>query len=67
MGAFEYTREAWEAEAGMRAEVRGFVVDASEQWEPTLDREHDDYRWCGLDDACALLYWPEPRELLRSL
>ncbi len=25
------------------------------------------YRWCGLDEAVELLYWPEPREVVREL
>ena len=36
-------------------------------WEPELDWEHDAYRWCGADEAVELLYWPEPRELVRDL
>ena len=36
-------------------------------WEPTLDWEHDEARWCSCDEAEALLYWPEPREVLREL
>ena len=67
IGGFEYTREDWEPDAGLHFSVRAFVADAPAGWEPQLDDEHDDYRWCGIDDACALLYWPEPRELLRLL
>ena len=44
-----------------------FLVDVPDGWEPMLDHEHDDYRWCSRDDAVALLYWPEPKELLRDL
>ena len=48
--------------------VRCFLVDAPAGWEPQLDQEHDDYRWCSRDDAIALLAWPEPRETcVRSL
>jgi 8-oxo-dGTP pyrophosphatase MutT (NUDIX family) len=47
--------------------VESFVADAPTDWEPTLDWEHDDYRWCTRDEAVELLYWPEPREILRSL
>jgi dATP pyrophosphohydrolase len=35
-------------------------------WEPTLDEEHVEYRWCGVDDAVALLRYPEPREAVRA-
>ena len=47
--------------------VTCFTVEAPLRWEPTLNEEHDDYRWCDVDQAEALLYWPEPRELLRAL
>jgi 8-oxo-dGTP pyrophosphatase MutT (NUDIX family) len=45
--------------------VHGFATDAPPGWEPTLNDEHDEYRWCTLDDALALLKWPEPREVVR--
>jgi len=32
-----------------------------------LNDEHDDYRWCARDEAIALLHWPEPKALLRTL
>jgi 8-oxo-dGTP pyrophosphatase MutT (NUDIX family) len=44
-----------------------FVVDAPAGWEPELNDEHDGYRWCGADEAEALLRWPEPRELAARL
>jgi 8-oxo-dGTP pyrophosphatase MutT (NUDIX family) len=47
--------------------VECFVAEAPEAWEPTLDWEHDDYRWCTREEGADLLYWPEPAELLRSL
>ncbi|MDP8911445.1 MAG: NUDIX pyrophosphatase [Actinomycetota bacterium] len=47
--------------------VECFAVEAPCGWEPALDWEHDDYRWCGAEEALELLYWPEPREVLRSL
>jgi len=67
IGGFEYVREAWERDPGMRVDVRAFLVDAPPGWEPQLDHEHDAYRWCSRDDALELLYWPEPRELLRAV
>jgi 8-oxo-dGTP pyrophosphatase MutT (NUDIX family) len=48
-------------------EVRAFVVEVPPGWEPTLNDEHDEYRWCGREDAAALLHWPETRELVRAL
>ena len=47
--------------------VETFIVDVAPEWEPTLDWEHDDYRWLPRDEAAELLYWPEPAALLRSL
>jgi 8-oxo-dGTP pyrophosphatase MutT (NUDIX family) len=47
--------------------VETFLVEVPTDWEPTLDWEHDDYRWLPRDEAAALLYWPEPAALLRSL
>lgn len=65
---FTYTKEDWEPHAGIGlVRVDCFVAEAPAAWEPELDREHDDYRWCGADEAAELLFWPEPRELLRRL
>ena len=44
-----------------------FLVDVPHGWEPALNDEHDGYRWCSRDEAVELLYWPEPKELIRSL
>ena len=67
IGGFEYVREDWEAEVGRTVAVRAFVVDAPAGWEPRLDHEHDEYRWCGAGQAAELLFWPEPAALLRAL
>ncbi|MGH3049323.1 MAG: NUDIX domain-containing protein, partial [Gaiellaceae bacterium] len=47
--------------------VTCFVADAPDDWEPTLDWEHDDYRWCAPDEAARTLRWPETAEALRRL
>jgi dihydroneopterin triphosphate diphosphatase len=67
LGDFTYVREAWENDPGLRVQVEAFLVDVEADWEPQLDHEHDDYRWCSRDDAIELLFWPEPAALLRSL
>jgi 8-oxo-dGTP pyrophosphatase MutT (NUDIX family) len=67
LGEFTYVRESWEEEAGLRVHVGAFLADVEPGWEPQLDREHDDYRWLGREEAADLLYWPEPADLLRSL
>jgi dATP pyrophosphohydrolase len=44
-----------------------FVADVEASWEPALNEEHDDYRWCTREEAAALLHWPEPREIVLEL
>jgi 8-oxo-dGTP pyrophosphatase MutT (NUDIX family) len=67
---YDYTLEDWEprhAPAGGQIHVECFLAEAPADWEPSLDWEHDEYRWCGVEEAVALLYWPEPREVLEEL
>jgi 8-oxo-dGTP pyrophosphatase MutT (NUDIX family) len=45
--------------------VHAFATEAPADWEPTLNDEHDEHRWCTLDDALALLEYEEPREVVR--
>jgi dATP pyrophosphohydrolase len=44
-----------------------FAAEAPPGWEPTLNEEHDEYRWCWAEEAVRLLYWPEPREIVVAL
>jgi 8-oxo-dGTP pyrophosphatase MutT (NUDIX family) len=44
-----------------------FRASAPAGWEPRLDDEHVDYRWCDADEAFALLEYPEPREAVREV
>ena len=67
---FSYLPESWEPrrrgdEGGVNVEC--FLAEAPAGWEPELDWEHDDYRWCALDEALELLFWPEPRDVLRGI
>jgi dATP pyrophosphohydrolase len=48
-------------------QVQAFLVDVEPDWEPTLNEEHDEYRWCTREEAAALLHWPETRELVHEL
>ena len=41
-----------------------FAAEAPAVWEPVLDEEHVEYRWCSEPDALALLHYPEPRVAL---
>ena len=47
--------------------VYSFAAEAPSGWEPTLNEEHDEYRWTTVDEAVALLHWPETREAVRRL
>jgi 8-oxo-dGTP pyrophosphatase MutT (NUDIX family) len=55
------------AERQTEVPVDVFVADAAPGWEPTLNDEHDDYRWATAEEAEALLFWPEPRAVVRRL
>lgn len=48
-----------------RVQVGWFRVEAPPAWEPSLDAEHVDLRWCSAAAAVELLFWPEPREAVR--
>ena len=67
---YDYSLEEWEHRYDHQRgsiHVECFLAEAPAGWEPKLDWEHDAYRWCGADEAAELLFWPEPREVLRSL
>jgi dATP pyrophosphohydrolase len=44
-----------------------FSASASAGWEPTLDDEHVDYRWCDAEEALRVLFYEEPRAALRAV
>jgi len=46
--AFVYEPADFEVNGG---DVRAFAADAPAGWEPTLNDEHDVYRWCSFDEA----------------
>jgi 8-oxo-dGTP pyrophosphatase MutT (NUDIX family) len=48
-------------------EVRAFLVEVPDGWEPTLNEEHDEYRWCSPAEAAELFRWPETVELALEL
>ena len=47
--------------------VTCFVTAAPDEWEPSLDGEHDAHRWCTPADALAMLRWPGTAKGLRAL
>jgi dATP pyrophosphohydrolase len=68
--SYSYVHEPWEpdfAPGRPPVTVDCFLADAPAEWEPVLDWEHDDYRWCSVAEGVELLFWPEPKELLQRL
>jgi dATP pyrophosphohydrolase len=47
---------------GLAVAVYSYLAEAPPGFEPVLDEEHVDYRWCSATEADALLAYPEPRE-----
>ena len=45
--------------------VHCFVTDAPDDWEPTLDHEHVEYRWATAADAPDALFFPDIAAALR--
>jgi dATP pyrophosphohydrolase len=42
-----------------------YSVEAPARWEPLLNDEHVEYRWCSEEQAEELLEFPEPLDALR--
>jgi 8-oxo-dGTP pyrophosphatase MutT (NUDIX family) len=72
----EYVYSLTEEPAGKRnqydpsvaeVQVACFHVSAPDEWEPTLDWEHDDHRWCDPEAALRTLRWPATAQALRQL
>jgi 8-oxo-dGTP pyrophosphatase MutT (NUDIX family) len=49
---------------GGRVHVDAFAAEAPSGWEPLLDDEHVDHRWCSEADAAGLFAYSEPRRAL---
>ena len=47
-------------------EVAGeaFATEAPREWQPVLNEEHTEYRWCSFAEAAELVRWPEARDVL---
>jgi 8-oxo-dGTP pyrophosphatase MutT (NUDIX family) len=50
-----------------QVKVTCFHVTAPDEWEPTLDWEHDDHRWCVPAEAVTAIRWPGTAGALRKL
>jgi 8-oxo-dGTP pyrophosphatase MutT (NUDIX family) len=46
--------------------VHAFVTRVPSGWEPVLDEEHDEYRWCDEEEAVGLFVYETPREAVRA-
>lgn len=44
-----------------------YVADAPDDWEPTLNEEHTEHRWCSVPLAEDLLFWPEAKAAVRTM
>jgi 8-oxo-dGTP pyrophosphatase MutT (NUDIX family) len=51
----------------VHVDVTCFRVAVPDDWEPTLDWEHDDHRWCDPGEAFSALRWPGTAQALREL
>ena len=51
----------------VQVNVTCFHVAAPDEWEPTLDWEHDHHRWCDPGEAFSTLRWPATAQALRKL
>ena len=56
----------YEAPSG-RVRLHAFWAEAPPGWEPLLDDEHVEYRWCSADEAPELLAYDEPSEAVRHV
>ena len=77
----EAARRELEEETGLAADVGeplhsyvydevrvvAFLVDVPPGWEPRLDEEHDDHRWCTVDEARRLLRWADAADSVARL
>ena len=60
-------RQAQWPQGTERIAVTGFIVEAPSDFEPTLNEENDDYRWCTREEALALFHWPDVGAALEEL
>jgi dATP pyrophosphohydrolase len=52
---------------GTRITLHPFAAAAPDGWEPVLNDEHDEWRWCSEVEVIELLEYPEPREALAQV
>jgi 8-oxo-dGTP pyrophosphatase MutT (NUDIX family) len=54
-------------DGSLKVLVTCFCIAAADDWEPTLDWEHDDHRWCSPTEAFRVLRWPGTARALQKL
>jgi 8-oxo-dGTP pyrophosphatase MutT (NUDIX family) len=52
---------------GFELDVSCFVVRVGKHWEPTLNEEHDAFRWLSVPAALEALIWPGTAYALKML
>lgn len=53
--------------SGLQITLHPFVAEAPPGWEPILNEEHVDYRWCTAKEAGVLLEFAEAREAVHEV
>ena len=54
-------------EGDVSVTLHPYSVEVEQDWEPELNEEHVEYRWCSEAEAEALLEYPEPRDALQHV
>ncbi len=54
-------------EGDVSVTLHPYSVEVEPDWEPVLNEEHVEYRWCSESEAEALLEYPEPLDALRQV
>jgi 8-oxo-dGTP pyrophosphatase MutT (NUDIX family) len=52
--------------SGVAIHIDCFRVEAPPSWEPVLNAEHDEHRWCSPAIAFRVLRWPATANALRQ-
>lgn len=52
---------------GVEVRLHPFAAEVPPGWEPVLNEEHVDYRWCTPEEADRLLEYWEPRAAIQVL
>jgi 8-oxo-dGTP pyrophosphatase MutT (NUDIX family) len=48
-------------------EVECVLIEVADDYEPTLNVEHETYRWCGVREACRMVQWANIADSLQEL